>query len=838
MLILAATTETQQRTIEFAGMPAGWLRLLGLLLVVALCYGVFWLYRREARGGTGHRLRVFLASLRCAVIVLLAAVWLNPVLATSTIRTITARVMVLVDTSVSMSIVDEGDTRPASAPAERLAGAAAENGPTRRDRVERLLAGDDARWLRRLAEKNELALYAYGEYTAQLALPAGAAASKPGPDSPGDSSRSNGDDVNGPAADSLFEEVEYEPGTDLGQALATALEDLGDAPPAAIVILSDGAVNTGMEPDELVAYARRNKVKLHTIGVGATREPANLRITEFAAPATVSVGDPFELRVEIAADGVEPQGVVLEIIASKANAAIVESGHSGDTSEQNAPGGTIIATRTIPVGEGAALEPQLIRISVEKPGEYIYQARLAPLSGEAVTADNTRVTPVLVLDDRFRVLLIASRPSYDYRYVTRLLERDKTVDLSCWLQSADTRAVRDGDTVIRELPRDPQDVFAYDAILLFDPNPRQLDASWAVTVRRFADEFGGGIFYQAGRHHATTFLRDAAMSDLVAILPVTPDPEAAVRLNEQGSFYSRSFPIDLPTETRGHPMLSLSDDPDTSRKLWAALPGIWWHLPVLREKPVAAVLMRHGDPAFRTRYGPAVLLALQPFGSGQTAFMGFDTTWRWRSVNEAAFNRFWIRVIRHLVQSRRRGGSKRGVITVERERVAIGESFKIEARVLDATFAPWHESSVELRIETPGGSQTTRTLRAVPGRDGWFSGHATLREAGLTVMRVALPNGVEKPEFLTRRIRVAAPDRELRELRQRVDLLKELSERTGGAYTPIEKAGNVPDRIDNASQVKVIRGADIELWDRTWVLLLLVTLLSVEWAVRRRNHLL
>lgn len=831
MLILAATTETQQRTLEFAGMPAGWLRLLGLLLVVALCYGVFWLYRREARGGTGHRLRMFLASLRCAVIVLLAAIWLNPVLATSTIRTITARVMVLVDTSVSMSIVDESGTRSTSAPAEA--------GPTRRDRVERLLTGDGARWLRRLAEKNDLALYAYGEYAAQLALPAGAAASKPRPDSPGNSSRSNGDDgANGPAVDSLFQNVDYEPGTDLGQALATALEDLGDAPPAAIVILTDGAVNAGMEPEELVAYARRNKVKLHTIGVGGTHEPANLRITEFAAPATVSVGDPFELRIEIAADGVEPQEVLLEIIARKADEAAGASGNSGGTSEQNAPVGTVIATRTISVGEDAAPEPQLIRISVEKPGEYIYRARLAPLDGEAVTADNTRVTSVLVRDDRFRVLLIASRPSYDYRYVTRLLERDKTVDLSCWLQSADTRAVRDGDTVIRELPRDPQDVFAYDAIMLFDPNPRQLDASWAVTVRRFADEFGGGIFYQAGRHHATTFLRDTAMSDLVAILPITPDPEAAVRLNEQGSFYSRQFSIDLPAETRGHPMLSLSDDPDTSRKLWAALPGIWWHLPVLREKPVAVVLMRHADPAYRTRYGPAVLLALQPFGSGQTAFMGFDTTWRWRSVNEAAFNRFWIRVIRHLVQSRRRGGSKRGLITVERDRVAIGESFKIEARVLDATFAPWHESSVELLIETSGGKETTRTLRAVPGRDGWFSGHATLREAGLAVMRVALPSGVEQPEFLTRRIRVAAPDREMRELRQRVDLLKELAERTGGAYSPIEQANDLPDRIDNASQVKVIRGADIELWDRTWVLLLLVTLLSVEWAVRRRNHLL
>ena len=80
-----------------------------------------------------------------------------------------------------------------------------------------------------------------------------------------------------------------------------------------------------------------------------------------------------------------------------------------------------------------------------------------------------------MLEDQLRVLLVAGRPSYDYRHLTRLLERDRTIELSCWLQSADAHAVRDGNKTLVALPREPAEVFAYDALILLDPDPDELD---------------------------------------------------------------------------------------------------------------------------------------------------------------------------------------------------------------------------------------------------------------------------------------------------------------------------------------------------------------------------
>ena len=65
-----------------------------------------------------------------------------------------------------------------------------------------------------------------------------------------------------------------------------------------------------------------------------------------------------------------------------------------------------------------------------------------------------------------------------------------------------------------------------------------------------------------------------------------------------------------------------------------------------------------------------------------------------------------------------------------------------------------------------------------------------------------------------------------------------LAEQTGGRYTPLAGAAELPDWIESAEQVKVTRAADTPLWDRGPILIILACLLAVEWALRRRHHLL
>lgn len=832
--LLAAITEVQREALELAGMPSGWARLLGLLAIALICYLVVWLYRREGRGGASARVRALLASLRCATLILLAIVWLRPVLATYVVQTITAQVAVLVDASSSMGVSNvvrtpqDANGTPAS---DVAATGAAPDVDSSRAQIERLLTARDGRWLRRLAEQNQLALYAFGRRTVELTPPGPVAARPISPDA----LPAGGDAGRVIPHDRLPADLPL--ATDLGQALAEAYDRAADSPIAALVVFSDGQFNHGMGLEELLAYARRNKLVLHCVGVGPADEPPNLRITSLAAPAAVARGDPFEIRVELAADGLDASSVNVELRARRIDE-LAPSALSASQPSPDAAEGVLAGARTVEIVPGQPVAPLVFPLSPETPGEYVYEAIVSAAPGEAVTHDNRRATSLVVIDHRIRVLMVAGRPSYEYRAIMRLLLRDQTIDVSTWLQSADQRAIRDGDTPLSELPRLPQDLFAYDVIMLVDPSAGDLDSSWAVNVRRWVDEFAGGVIVVAGHQFTARFLNDPAMSDLVAVLPVTPDPEAAVRMSETGSYRSHAFPLAVPPENRSHPLVLLDDDVERSTRLWSALPGVISAVPVLRAKPVAATLLVEQNPASRNQYGDAVVFAAQQVGAGRTAYLGIDSTWRWRALAENQFNRFWIQSVRYLAQPRRQTGSRRGVIVLEQDRPIVGEPFKLEAHVLDESFSPWQEPQVTAEFALPDGALLNPVLRAIPGREGWFEGRLSSPTEGVATVRIPLPGGGATHEQLARRVHVQRVDIEMQALRQRGDTLARLATETGGYYVPLAAAESLPDRIEKASQTRVTRGPDRDLWDRSWVLILISLLLTIEWAVRRRKHLL
>lgn len=834
MWILAAITEERQRVFELGRAPEGWPGLLALVALAGLCYAVVWFYRREARAGASLTVRIWLASLRCTVIVLLAVIWLDPSIAMYTRQTIRATVAVLVDDSASMSIVDTPGLPTetgAQSPVEMIEDRSRAVQRSRIERVTDFLGREEGQWLRRLAVRNELRLYTFGERAAPLVMPLAAAQSA----------------------------------TDLGQALASVLEEAGESPLAAVIVFTDGALNRGLSAEDVALLARRSGVTLYPVAVGEKREPPNLRVTSLAVPATVPLGDPLEVRVQVTGSGLPDPNVRVELLAREGRSSLDSEG----ASTRQEPAVPEESWRTVGSAEMLLRGPEAITeaaaeiagerqvpdpdrgqvgevrfvVNPERAGEFVYRAVVPCVPGEALPGDNVREATVRVTDEPLRVLIVAGRPSFDYRFVSRLFERDRSIDVSCWLQSADARAVRDGDTPLVELPRRPEELFPYDAVLLLDPDPRELDAAWAITVRRLVDDLGGGLLLAAGPHYTARALTDPRLEELTATLPIVadPDPAGTSAPGPWQPFRTTAWPLELVEEAAGHPLVEMSPDPQHNRAIWRALPGTWWHLPVLRAKPLASVLLQHSHRPYGNQYGPAVLLAVQPFGAGRTGFLGFDSSWRWRATGEPCFNRFWIQMVRYLALARRQSASRRGTIVVDREGLSAGEFVRIEARVLDESFAPWHEPQITARLELADGSEQELVLPAIAGREGWFTARVALHKSGSTAIRIPLPRseGTTPAESLVKRVTVFASDRELAAMRMHERELRLLAERTGGQFVRLEDADPLPDWIENATVEKPPAPSPrASLWDNAGVLGLLATLLAAEWLLRRRNHLL
>lgn len=772
-MILAAT---ESRVVfEFVALPDGWMRLVGLLLCAAVVYGVFWLYRREGRIGASSPLRMGLAGLRCLALAALVVILLHPVMVTYLERTTPARVVVLLDRSASMMLTDEdlGD--------EALSRAAA---------IDRLIQSEDGKFLADLRAQNELAVYDFAGRALALTV-----------------------DPN--SGNVTASETSTQPDrTNFAGAFSQAFDDRGSQPLAAIIVVSDGVVTEGLSGDELTPLLKAADAPLYAVGVGQEIEPPNVRVLDLTAPSIAPRGDPFELRVDLAARGIESDSI--DVLVEEIPAQIGQSER-------------VLTERNVSIEPDGSIAPLLIPVDPTREGEFLYRVSVAPQDEEALTDDNARSTVVRVMDDQLRVLLVAGRPSFEYRHLTTLFERDDTIELSVWLQSADDRALRDGDVVLRQLPRNPSELFSYDLIILHDPDPAGLDSSWAINVRRFVDEFGGGLLYQAGVQHATSFLNEPRLADLISVLPVVRG-DLSSGLTRTSTVASESQPLLLSPEYDTHPLVRFHPDAQVNKRIWQALPEVWWTLPVRRTKPIAAPLLERSDAGNRT----TIALATQPFGTGRVGYLGLESTWRWRSTAEPYYERFWVQMVRYLSLARRQSTSDRGGIVLESEQVAVGDPLKIEVRLLDQDYVPWHESEVTAELEQ-GASKQPLTLRAIPGREGWYTARVMISDEGIGRIRVPLPGGDQE---LVRRFRATSPDQEWQRLALDVDLLTMLARSSGGRYLPIERAATLPEMIPSKARTRVERGDEDPLWDETWVLLLLAGFLSVEWAVRRSHHLL
>jgi hypothetical protein len=813
-----------ERRLEFAAVPEGWLALGGLVALALMCWGVVWMYRREGRRGASPRVRAVLAALRCLVLLTCAVVALQPIIATYLTRWIDSYTVVLVDDSASMDLRDAPDP---DAPGPAV------GAPQRRlDLVDKVLSGDDQRFLRGLVANNRTSVYTFSDapkldYTLRAVAERGAASSE------------TGGLAEVSAARTQF--AGTGPASDVSRAIHRSVEGLGGAPLAAIVVLSDGAFNAGDPVDAAARYARERNLPIYAVGFGDPSPPRSIRITELLAPTSAFKDDPYAITVNLTAQGLAGETRNIELYER------APTGAGGD-----AP----VASKSVTIAADGSLPPLTFERRQEVTGRWVYGAKVATQPGDSAPLDQLQQAAVNVIDNKTRVLLVSGGPSWDYRFLARLLERDPSFDVSCWLQSADDTAVRDGDIVIDHLPATPEELFRYDAVILMDVDPREIDSRWSELVSKLVSEHGGGVLYTAARMFTPAFMRDPAAVPIVQMLPVSIDPEADLILNQIGHYQQQPAAIEIPSGAFGHPILRQGDDPAAGKLAWSKLGKVYWHYPVLRAKPVANTLMMHGDPRMRNSHGAHVLLATHYVGAGRAAFMGFDGTWRWRQYGAEFHDRFWIQMLRYLIEGKMLGGHNRGVLLTESDSYPAGEAVAVSARLYDERFEPETRDTVTATYRVAAASPSQGEgwgegqsrefiLQRVPDRPGWYEGRFVPDRAGLYDISLVLhdshapANDLDGGITLTRQVQVVRSNLEMANPRMNREALVTLAEQSaGGRYFNPEDAAQIPDLIPDRHESTTVKGAPTLLWDRWWTLALLAGLLSLEWTVRKLARLL
>jgi len=810
----------------WTNLPASWGVFVLIAVVVGLIWAVYSVYRREIETCPAW-VKMLLATLRTAVVLLLVCIFLGPALVELRQRTIQPSLVVLRDASQSMNTKDDYEDDAAA----KIAAAALhqspekikQDHPSRAQIVNEVLAFDDGRLLADLRAKGKLQALNFAEQVTKVDL---REAKKGAPTA----AKANGLKENPAATDqvpALPPLVAEGRGSDLWTAIR---QSLASDSPAAIVMLTDGQ-HTGKDDARAAAReAKERGVPLLVVGVGDPSRPRNLKVVNVLVRPQVWQDEPFEVDAPISVEGIDAPEIRAELVEQRV----------GDN-DAAIGGGTVVQTVQVTSKPGERPRAQFSHTPREA-GRYVYTVRVEPQEGERRDEDNQLSSPVVkVLSrEKVRVLLVAGAPTWEYRLVQKLLSRDKTIVVSCWLQTLDEERAQEGTQPITHLPINKNELFYYDVLMMFDPNPQEFDPAWMELLKQFVGEHSGGLLFMAGPKHSGRLLTNARTSEFAKVLPVTFGDVGALEVAALLSTNQRAWGLKVVPANVDHPTMRFYPERQETLQRWEALPGIFWSFPCKDARPTAQVLLEHSDPTLRSVEGSRPLLVAGRYGSGHTLYLGFNGTWRWRRAGRQAefFDKFWIQAVRYLVEGRSLEGRRRGYVQTERDRYEIGDKVTIAARLQDPTFSPLVAPKVDASIQI--GSDTPETVHLLPvaNQPGHFEASLTARKTGLHKVRLGIAASEAEGGVIATDFNVDLPSVETNQLWLNKPLLMGLASLSGGKYFDVDQLDQLVAAVPDKSETVEVRSKPDPLWDVRGMLLGLVGLLGCEWFLRKRFKLL
>lgn len=748
-------------------------------LVLAIIVGLWAYFRLLAPLGAAHR--ALLRTLRIAAFGLLLLMLLEPVLSLQRSQGDAPHLAVLVDRSSSMAL-------PGAVAATRR-----EEAALALSRLEQALSG-----------RFRLDLHTFaGDVTA-----AGGLALRGGQ---GDTQRDEAD-LRSPHG-----------ATAIGDAIEEILVRQSAAGLGGILLLSDGTHTAGKDP---ALVARNLSIPVFTVRLGDTLPPADLMIRQVKSHPLAYAGEPVGLRVVVEHSGNASQDATLRVRRLR---------FEGSRIERGAP----IAERAITLGGSYGEQEIPIEITPGGSGILLYEVELEGAEPEAVTINNRRLVTVEVREKKTRLLYLEGEPDWDFTFLRRVFDADTTLAYAYLVRQADGDFVAYGQDPPESLPRSAGELAPYAAIIIGRLPPQAVPDETRAALEAFVSSGGGVLFLDAPTEGGG--IEAWQQAGWGRWLPVVVAPE------RRRGFALTATRLSLAGLT--HEVTNLGDSPVESEELWLRLPPVWVREGRYAASPGATVLLT-GETLQPPQEIPVLCLA--PPGGARVAVLTARGFWRWdfvmRSVSEGAAlaPEFWRRMARWIAEPVSR---ERIVVRPLRRVFQDGEAIAFSGKLSDEAFAPVGDAQIRVRIEALAGLSR-------PGEVGASAGPAEITlypdgsPGGYAGRLASLPPGMYRYQAeavrghgaLRRDWRdegcfwIEPMGAEFLQLASSPRTLEALARASGGYAGSLQE---LDDLIEHMPQ-QLRRGqlvSHLELWNHWLLFAFLVTLLSIEWVVRRRKGL-
>ena len=628
-------------------------------------------------------------------------------------------------------------------------------------------------------------------------------------------------------------------GTDAVQTIRTLMAEDDARSIRSVILLTDGRQTVPADASAEAQKMAALNVPVYCIPVGSQLIPRDLSIAAVEAPEAIFLNDKALIRVVLGTAGFEGQDVTVELESD----------------------GQVLQQQVVtPVSDTTPLS---FAIPTEKTGRFDFRILSPTQPGELRDDNNSRVVSLQVIDSKARVMLVEGDARWEFRYLKNLLERDKQVQLTSVLFRQPWLEILNQPGITSTLPA--LDAFrellaTTDVLILGDVTPQEVDADVWQLLDEAITRDGLTLLVLPGKRGMPVAFQSEILSGL---LPVSefrqriaeqfqPTPEDA----EQTAFH-----LSLSQEAQSLPMFQLSENPVNRDTSLASLPGHPW-IYAGTPRPGATVWATAAIPGATTN--PEPVIVQHGYGFGQVIWLGLDSTWRWRRrAGDEWHYRFWGQLIRWGARNKAAAGNSD-------VRIAVSDVIIDEGEAPEATLT-WNKrlvdqlagATIELIAEKIGRDGQADTQNSVdqsseaaaantsdapgvlksilvpsPASPERFTGRVpqltegTWRISARTInSQIDIPDIVQTEMVVRRQLSA-----ELANVSCNREFLKQISDLSGGEMIEPWEATHLISLLqpEDQAQQKIL---EKPLWDHWLILLLFCTLLSSEWVLRRLHGL-
>lgn len=499
-------------------------------------------------------------------------------------------------------------------------------------------------------------------------------------------------------------------------------------------------------------------------------------------------------------------------------------------------------------------------------------------TSEATWENNSRLLCLNRPLEPFRVLYVAGRPNWEFKFLRRAVQEDQQVAMVGLLRIARREGRFDfrgagGDTtnplfqgfgadeaagdevydqpvivrigteddteLLQGFPTTRPELFEFDAIILDDVEAEFFTRDQQELLSEFVSERGGGLLMLGGPET----LRQGAWDDtpLAAGLPVWLT--ASHGASGSAAAGAHGIPIsplspgtwkwELTREGWLEPAARLLETQEAEEARLNELPALVTVSTVGRPKPAARVLAE----VVNSQGERLPALIVQPYGDGRVGVITIGDFWRWSLSRGPTIPdelpTLWRQMVRWLVAD----VPRRLEVRIDPVDSPQGIGLKVVVDARTAEFRPQPEATVEIEIQTPQGEPLMIPaepsleepgrfeLTYVPHESGEYRVHARGTDSAGEVFGEAEVGWTHNP----------LAD-EFEELNVRQHWLQELADRSGGEVVASNSLASFAESLPTRTSPKMETWST-PLWHRGPVLAVILTLLLAEWLLRRRQGL-